>query len=194
MRIGIGKIAKELNVKHHVLHTWENRGWLGYTPVLKDPENNNQRVYSEEQLERIRFIHGLIEAQRARGVKRTDIAEVEQALLDKYGGEITKMQEEATLLPSTVDEFHHLLLQNNKMLADMADQLKKSDEDRLAMIAEYEKEKLAMMAQHQKEMADMQREMQMFKEKLDVAVEYIQKEEAKEPEKKGFWQRILGQI
>ena len=192
MRIGIGKIAKELNVKHHVLHTWENRGWLGYEAVLKDIDNNNQRVYSEEQLERIRFIHGLIEDQRKRGIKRTDIAEVEQALLEKFGGEITKIQEETTLLPSTVDEFHHLLMQNNKMLGDMAEQLKKSEDERLAMIAEYEKEKLAMMAQHQKEMADMQREMQMFKEKLDVAVDYIQKEEAKEQEKKGFWKRILG--
>lgn len=181
MRIGIGKVVKELGVKPHVLHTWESRGWLGYEPVLKDIDNNNQRVYSEEQLERIRFIHALIEDQRQQGIKRTDIGAVEQALLDKFGGEITTIQEEATLLPSTVDEFHHLLLQNNKMLGDMADQLKKRDE-----------EMLALMAQHEKEKAELQNEMQLFKEKLDVAVDYIQKQEAKEAEKKGLWQRLFG--
>lgn len=181
MRVGIGRVVKELGVKPHALHTWENRGWLGYEPVLKDPENNNQRVYSEAQLERIRFIHALIEDQRGRGIKRTDIAEVEQALLEKYGGEITKIPEEATLLPSTVDEFHHLLLQNNKMLADMADQLKKRDE-----------QMVEMMAQHEKEKAELQNEMKLFKEKLDVAVDYIQKQEAKEQEKKGLWRKLFG--
>lgn len=181
MRIGIGKVVKELGVKPHQLHTWEERGWLGYEPVLKDPDANNQRVYSEDQLERIRFIHGLIEDQRQRGIKRTDLAEVEEKLLDEFGGEITPIQEEATLLPTTVDEFHHLLMQNNKMLGDMAEQLKKRDE-----------EMFEMMAQHEKEKAELQNEMKLFKEKLDIAVDYIQKQEAKEAEKKGLWQRLFG--
>lgn len=129
MRIAIGKVVKELGVKPHMLHTWEERGWLGYEAVLKDPNANNQRVYSEKQYERILFIHALIQEQHERGYKRTDTAEVSQALLDEFGGEITPMKEETTLLPTTVEEFHHLLMQNNKMLGDMAEQLKKREHE-----------------------------------------------------------------
>lgn len=180
MRIGIGKVTKELGVKSFTLHKWEERGWLGYDPVLKDPDANNQRVYSEEQLERIRFIHGLIEDQRERGIMRTDLQEVEEQLLERFGGEITPIKEETSLLPATVDEFHHLLLQNNKLIGDFMEQSKKRDEEMLALLAKQEEEK-----------EEMQKELQLLKDKLDIAVDYIQKQEAQEP-KTGFWKKLFG--
>lgn len=179
MRIGIGKVVKELGVKPHMLHKWEERGWLGYEPVLKDPDNNNQRVYTEEQLERIRFIQGLIEDQRERGIKRTDFDEVENELLERFGGEIVPQKEETSLLPSTVEEFHHLLLQNNKMLADMMEQSKKREEEMATLVAEQKKEK-----------AKLENELKLFKDKLDLAVDYIQKQEQQET--KGFWKKLFG--
>ena len=92
MRIAIGRVTKELSIKSHMLHKWEERGWLGFEPVLKDPDNNHQRVYSEEQLERIKYIQSVIDDQRERGIKRTDIDELEEKLLEQFGGEIVPIK------------------------------------------------------------------------------------------------------
>jgi len=178
MRISIGKVTKELGIKSHMLHMWEKRGWLGLEPVLKDPGNNNQRVYSEEQLEQIKFIQSVMDEQRERGYKRTDIAELEEKLLERYGGEVIPIKEESSLLPSTVEEFHHLMLQNNKLLGDFIEQSKKRDKEMLSKLAE--------------EKADMQYEIKFLKEKLDIAVDYIQKQEGKDVGKKGFWKKLFG--
>lgn len=186
MRIGIGRVTKELGIKPHMLHKWEERGWLGYEPVLKDPEANNQRVYSKEQLERIRFIHGLIEDQRERGNKRTDFSEVEKALLETFGGELIPVKEETSLLPSTVDEFHHLMLQNNKMLGEMMDEHRKAQE---AMSKKLD-DVLLRFEETESEKEKLENELRLLKDKLDIAVDYIQKQE--QEEKKGFWKKLFG--
>ena len=79
MRIPISKITRELDIKSFQLHKWEERGWLGTEPVLKDPDNNGQRIYSEQQVERIEFIDEVIKDQENEGF-------IERIL--KYGGKI----------------------------------------------------------------------------------------------------------
>lgn len=46
MRIPISRLAKELNLEAYQLREWEKRGWLG--EVVKDPQQNQQRVYTDE--------------------------------------------------------------------------------------------------------------------------------------------------
>src|SRR5699024_10290601 len=95
--IGISRISKELNIGTHVLREWEKRNWLG--EVLKDPEQNNQRIYDEEQVERIKFIWSISQEQRKKGLKRTDIQEVEEKLLDKFGGMGETIENKMTVHP-----------------------------------------------------------------------------------------------
>jgi len=129
MRIPINKITKELEIKSFQLHKWEERGWLGTEPVLKDPDNNGQRVYSKQQVEHIEFINEVIKDQKKRGIYRTDPKEMEKLLLEKFGGEVTRMEsEELVVLPTTIESFQRLLIQQNKdmnTLREMVDGLVK---------------------------------------------------------------------
>jgi DNA-binding transcriptional MerR regulator len=115
VRIPISKITRELDIKSFQLHKWEERGWLGTEPVLKDPDNNGQRIYSEQQVERIEFIDEVIKDRRERGIHRTDPKEMEKLLLDKFGGEVTRIESKELIVhPTTLESFQELLIQQNK--------------------------------------------------------------------------------
>src|SRR5699024_11555157 len=92
MRKSISEVVKDLDLKSYQVHTWENNGWLGPDEVLKDPDLNNQRVYSDEKMERIHFLKDLFDKKRKQGVKRVAPKLVEEKLLEHFGGEITEMQ------------------------------------------------------------------------------------------------------
>lgn len=120
MVIPISRITKELQIKLHQLHKWEERGWLGYHPVLKDPEHNGQRVYSEEQVQRIRMIHNNIEDQRKRGIKRTNLAEVEAVLFETFGGEVTRIEkEEMMTVPSSFEDLLEIIRNQNEKIEQL---------------------------------------------------------------------------
>ena len=120
MRFPINKITKELEIKSFQLHKWEERGWLGTEPVLKDPDNNNQRIYSKQQVERIEFIDEVIKDQRKQGIHRTDPKEMEKLLLEKFGGEVTRIEsKELIVLPTTLESFQESLIQQNKEMNAM---------------------------------------------------------------------------
>src|SRR5699024_4991452 len=104
--VGISRISKDLNIETHLLREWEKRDWLG--DVLKDPEQNNQRVYDDEQVERIEFIWSIIQEQRKNGLKRTDIQEVEEKLLDKFGGMVEPIENNITVHSGSVDQIIEL--------------------------------------------------------------------------------------
>lgn len=129
MRIPINKITKELEIKSFQLHKWEERGWLGTEPVLKDPDNNGQRVYSKQQVEHVEFINDVIKDQKKRGIYRTDPKEMEKLLLEKFGGEVTRKEsEELVVLPTTIESFQGLLIQQNNdinALREMVEELVK---------------------------------------------------------------------
>ena len=44
----------------------------------------------------------------------------------------------------------------------------------------------------EKEKSKLQKELQLLKGKLDIAVDYFQKQEEKDQEKKGFWKKLFG--
>ena len=158
MRIPISRLVKELNLEAHQLREWEKRDWLG--EVVKDPRQNHQRVYSEEQVERIQLIAETIQVQRAKGIKRTDFEEVEAKLLDRFGGEVKRIDTDLVVAPQSLNQIVELLMgQNQKInelqqfmqqqpknqlpdpvdhtdvLADMKNELKKSQEREEQLLA-----------------------------------------------------------
>lgn len=120
MRFPINKITKELEIKSFQLHKWEERGWLGTEPVLKDPDNNNQRMYNKQQVERIEFIDEVTKDQRKKGIHRTDPKEMEMLLLEKFGGEVRRIEnKELIVLPTTLESFQESLIKQNKEMNAM---------------------------------------------------------------------------
>src|SRR5699024_7578482 len=106
-----------LNIETHLLREWEKRDWLG--DVLKDPEQNNQRVYDDEQVERIEFIWSIIQEQRKNGLKRTDIQEVEEKLLNKFGGIVEPVENNITVHSGSVDQIVELIQMQNKKITHL---------------------------------------------------------------------------
>lgn len=121
----ISQVVKELKIKPHALHLWESRGWLGDEPVLKDPSRNNQRVYNEEQLERIAFIAEEIGQQKREGFARTDIVRMEEKLLDKFGGlvKVEKEEVELSMMPSTAEQWLRELQLQTKEVASTSEKM-----------------------------------------------------------------------
>ncbi|MDN7246289.1 MerR family transcriptional regulator [Planococcus shenhongbingii] len=58
--IPISRLVKELNLEAYQLREWEKRDWFG--EVVKNPKKNHQRVYTEEQVERIQLIAETVQA------------------------------------------------------------------------------------------------------------------------------------
>lgn len=117
MRIPISRLVKELNLEAHQLREWEKRDWLG--EVVKDPRQNHQRVYTEEQVERIELINQTIQAQRAKGIKRTDFQEVEAKLLERFGGEVKRMDTDLVVAPQSLNQIVELLMGQNQKINDL---------------------------------------------------------------------------
>lgn len=117
MRIPISRIVKELNLEAHQLREWEKRDWLG--EVLKDPMQNHQRVYTEEQVERIQLVAETIHAQRAKGIKRTDFQEVEAKLLERFGGEVKRMDTDLVVAPQSLNQIVELLMGQNQKISEL---------------------------------------------------------------------------
>src|SRR5699024_2729036 len=180
------------------LHTWENNGWLGPDEVLKDPDLNNQRVYSDEQMERIHFLKDLFDKKRKQGVKRVAPKLVEEKLLEHFGGEITEMQRgEITVLPSSMEEFQSYMLQQSNMIAELKEMVSVLQQRELprpqepGITKEQANVLLDRLDEERRTKNEIENEMKILKDKLDVAVDYIQQQEENQ-EKKGFWKRIFG--
>lgn len=117
MRIPISRLVKELPLEAHQLREWEKRGWLG--EVVKDPQQNQQRVYTEEQVERIQLIADTIQAQREKGIKRTDLAEVEAKLLERFGGEVKRIDPDLVVPPQSLNQIVELLMRQNQKINEL---------------------------------------------------------------------------
>ena len=185
----IGKIVKELNVKLHQLHKWEERGWLGFEPVLKDPDNNGQRMYSEEQVRRIKFIHAHIEDQRKRGIKRTDLAEVEAILLEEFGGEVTRIEkEEMMILPSSIESIMEMMRLQNKKITELQ-----------ATVERLGQKEIPQPKDHSSELDEIKKQLKHSEEregKLISLIEHLQDDieslKEKKPLRQPLWQRVFG--
>jgi len=190
--IGISRISKELNIETHLLREWEKRNWLG--EVLKDPEQNNQRIYDDEQVERIKFIWSIIQEQRKKGLKRTDIQEVEEKLLDKFGGMVETIENKMTVHPGSVDEIIELIRMQNKKISHLDSVVSKQENllpDNSETLQEIKEELAASKNQEEKQ----EKVIEDMNEKLQKAVNFIMDMEEKQQDdfkKKSFWSKIFG--
>ena len=191
MRIPINKITKELGIKSFQLHKWEERGWLGTEPVLKDPDNNGQRIYSKQQVEHIEFINEIIKDQKKRGTHRTDPKEMEKLLLEKFGGEVTRMEsEELVVLPTTIDFFQGLLIQQNKdmnALREMVEELRKEQLELKSYIDNSLPGRIQLEEHDRELLLSLKETMTNRKKEVDIAEIAVTKDE----EKPGFFARFF---
>lgn len=131
----ISKITKELEIETHQLREWEKRDWLGN--VLKDPNSNNQRVYNEQQVEKIRLIYETIKAQREKGFKRTNFTEVEDKLLETFGGEITKRQTEMMIHPGSMEQMIEMIALQQQLIMEMQEKVESLQNKELPVPFDY---------------------------------------------------------
>src|SRR5699024_576141 len=190
--IGIGKLSKELNIDTHLLREWEKRDWLG--DVLKDPEQNNQRVYSDEQVERIKFIWDIIQEQRKKGFKRTDIKEVEAKLLEHFGGMVQPVETNIAVRPGSMEQMIEIIQMQNKKI-DHLESIVTQQDKLLPGNLERLKEVQEELKASKKREENQQEMMNEMNEKLQQAVDTMnemEKQQKEVQEKKSFWSKIFG--
>ena len=190
--LSIGRVTKDLGLKPYQLHKWEERGWLGSDPVLKDPDNNNQRIYTEEQVERIRFIQKVIQEEQDKGIKRMDNSYMQQRLLDEFGGEITKKEDELMVFPSSFEAFQNLMVQQNKEILALSEMVKELQTRALpAEPKDYTSalEEVQVQLKHSQERED---KLLSVIEKLQDDIEELLDEKRKRSSNKGFFSKLLG--
>lgn len=203
----IQKIIEELGVAAHTLHRWEKDGWLGNDPVIKDPKNNNARLYDERQLERIYFLHHHISGKREKGIKKIRREDIESLLFEEFGGEVIEIEkneiEMTTVLPSSMESLMELVANQNKKLAALEEMVRKQVSKELPDYTEQiqEVKNELKLSQEREEKKD--QVIQEMNEKLNRAVDFIlemeEKEKTKETAaaveeepKKGLLKRIFG--
>lgn len=202
----INEVTREFGIEHHTLRNWEDKGFLGV--VHKDFTHG--RYYDEDQLKRIKVIQDVVKEQQEKGMKRTDFKQVERALLDEFGGLVEVMP---SSVPATPETFTNLLMKlekQDKQIQDLqqmvleltkatkaipapvdhTDEIKQIKEKTDGMMTKEQADALLeRLAEEKKEKTEIENEMKLLKSKLDVAVEYIQKQENEE--KKSIWKRIF---
>lgn len=187
---GISRVSKELDIETHLLRDWEKRNWLG--EVIKDPEQNNQRVYDDEQIERIKFIWLIIQEQRKKGLKRTDIKEVEEKLTDKFGGMIEPLQSNMTVPPRSAEQIIELIQTQNSKIAHLESIILQQQAQIPSNLEEYnniQKELEEAKKREEKQAETIDNMEQKIQESINLISEM--KKEQKE-KKKSFWHRIFG--
>lgn len=179
MRIPISRLVKELNLEAHQLREWEKRDWLG--EVMKDPRQNHQRVYSEEQVERIQLIAETIQAQRAKGIKRTDFEEVEAKLLDRFGGEVKRIDTDLVVAPQSLNQIVELLMGQNQKISELQQ-----------LMQQQPKQQLPDPVDHTEMLADMKNELKKSQEREEQLLAIVQQlqtdlDELKKASAKSKW-------
>ncbi|KKE78124.1 MerR family transcriptional regulator [Bacilli bacterium] len=186
----INEITREFGIEHHTLRNWEEKGYLG----VVERDFTHGRMYDEEQVEKIKTIQDVVLKQRDKGMKRTDFKEVERVLLDKFGGMVEARPKN---IPATPAVFENMVLKMEKqekqiqdlqqLILDLTKATKGLPQQENIMTKEQAEQLHSRLTGENKEMKE---EMKLLKEKLDIAVDYIQKQENEE--KKGFWKRLFG--
>ena len=178
MRIPISRLVKELNLEAHQLREWEKRDWLG--EVVKDPRQNQQRVYTEEQVERIQLIAEAIQAQRAKGIKRTDFEEVEAKLLDRFGGEVKRIDTDLVVAPQSLNQIVELLIGQNQKISE------------LQQLIQQPKQQLPDPIDHTEVLSDLKNELKKSQEREEQLLAIVQQlqsdlDELKKASPKSKW-------
>ena len=100
-------------------------------------KNLNQRVYNEEQVKRIQLIRETIKSQREKGFKRTDLTDVENKLLETFGGEVTKRETEMVIHPNSIEQMSDLFALQQTMLMEMKEKIERLESKELPAPADY---------------------------------------------------------
>ena len=179
MRIPISRLVKELNLEAHQLREWEKRDWLG--EVMKDSRQNHQRVYTEEQVKRIELINQTIQAQRAKGIKRTDFEEVEAKLLERFGGEVKRMDTDVVVAPQSLNQIIELLMGQNQKINELQQ-----------LMHQEPKKQLPDPVDHTEVFTDMKNELKKSQEREEQLLAIVQQlqsdlEELKKAPAKSKW-------
>ena len=182
MRIPISRLVKELNLETHQLREWEKRDWLG--EVVKDPRQNHQRVYTEEQVERIELIAQTIQAQRAKGIKRTDFQEVEAKLLEQFGGEVKRMDTDLVVAPQSLNQIVELLMGQNQKINDLQQLMQQRPKSQLTDPVDHT-EVLAEMKSELKKSQEREEQLLAIVQQLQSDLDELKKAPAKSKWK--FW-------
>ena len=161
MRIPISRLVKELKLEAHQLREWEKRDWLG--EVIKDPRQNHQRVYTEEQVERIQLIAETIQAQRAKGIKRTDFEEVEAKLLERFGGEVKRIDTDLLVAPQSLNQIVELLMGQNQKINELQQ-----------LMQQQPKNQLPNPVDHTEVLTDMKNELKKSQEREEQLLAIVQ--------------------
>jgi DNA-binding transcriptional MerR regulator len=88
VRVGIGEVARLLNVPTHTIRFWEKEFDFYLAP---DRTDGRQRRYSEENIQRLRVIHHLLKDEGY------SIAGARRQLIIEGDGAINSLQEEGEL-------------------------------------------------------------------------------------------------
>ncbi len=192
MRVPISKVTRELEIKSFQLHKWEERGWLGTELVFKDPDNNGQRTYSKQQVERIEFIDEVIKDQRKRDIHRTNPKEMEKLLLEKFGGEVTRIEnkDSSIVLPTILESFQVLLVQQNQemnAMREMVDELVKEQLELKSYIKKSLPGRLQLEEHDRELLLSLKETIKNRKKELDTAEINATEEDANS----GFFSRFL---
>ena len=153
MRIPISRLVKELNLEAHQLREWEKRDWLG--EVVKDPRQNHQRVYTEEQVERIELINQTI--------KRTDFEEVEAKLLERFGGEVKRINTDLVVAPQSLNQIVELLMGQNQKISELQQ-----------LMQQQPKQQLPDPVDHTEVLADLKNELKKSQEREEQLLAIVQ--------------------
>lgn len=206
----INEITREFGIEHHTLRNWEEKGYLGTV----ERDFTHGRMYDEEQIKRIECIQKVVQDQQAKGMKRTDFKEVERVLLEEFGGMVETRPQS---IPATPEVFTNMILKLEKQdkqieaLQQMVMELTKATKElpnpvdhtseiqeikeraEGIMTKEQGEQLLSRLAEERKDKEVMEKEMKLLKDKLDIAVDYIQRQEQNEEKKKeGFFKRLFG--
>ena len=126
-----------------------------------------------KQVERIEFIDEVIKDQRKREIHRTDPKEMEKLLLEKFGGEVTRIEsKELIVLPTTLESFQESLIQQNKEMNAMREMIEELVKGQLELKS-YIKESLpgrVQLEEHDRELLlSLKETMASRKKELDMA-------------------------
>jgi DNA-binding transcriptional MerR regulator len=202
----INEITREFGIEHHTLRNWEEKGYLG----IVERDFTHGRMYDEEQIKRIECIQKVVQKQQAKGMKRTDFKDVERVLFEEFGGMVETRPQS---IPATPEVFTNMILKLEKQdkqieaLQQMVMELTKATKElpnavdhtseiqeikertEGIMTKEQGEQLLSRLAEERKDKEEMGKEIRLLKDKLDIAVDYIQKQE--DQPKKNIWQRIF---
>lgn len=183
----INEVTRELGIEHHTLRNWEEKGYLGTV----ERDFTHGRMYTEEQLRRIKCIQEVVKKQQEKGMKRTDFKEVERVLLDEFGGMI---EERPPSIPATPEAFTNLLVKMNNQEKQIQ-QLQQMVTDLTEATGEQLQQMHTELTKSREETEELKRYLgEKLEQRDQLLLETVrnQQEQQNEKSKTGFFRKLFG--